>query len=254
MQNNRRPIIAGNWKMNGLYKDATGLARNLANRCATKSPMTYDMIIFPPFTILSSIIQLTKDSGIYVGAQDCHHQVEGAHTGDISPRMLTDIGCSHVIIGHSERRIKHNETDELINKKIQTAWSEELITVICVGETQEERNQGNAAQIIRSQIAGSIPNDANAINTIIAYEPVWAIGTGQSATPHEAQKMHSVIRMQLKESFSQDGDSIRILYGGSMNPENASDLISLEDVDGGLIGGASLDADKFCSIGALYER
>ena len=245
----RRPLIAGNWKMNGLIADVGGLVGNLAGRLAGAGDRPFDMLVCPPFTLLSLVAVAAGDSGLLVGAQDCHVAEKGAHTGDISAAMLADAGCSHVIVGHSERRTDHGESSDLVRAKTEAAWAAGLIAVVCVGETEQERDADKTLDVVRLQVAQSLPGGATAANTVIAYEPVWAIGTGRTATPDEAQAVHAFIRTELSARLGDESNGMRILYGGSMKPGNAAELIVLDDIDGGLIGGASLVADDFWAIG-----
>lgn len=248
MSEARRPLIAGNWKMNGKSAEVSSLAGDLAGRCADAGDTAFDMLVCPPFTLISQVAAAAGDSGLFVGAQDCHTAEKGAHTGDIAADMLADLGCSHVILGHSERRTDHGETSELVLAKTEAAWAAGLIAIVCVGETEQERDAGSTLDVVGAQVAGSVPDGATAANTVVAYEPVWAIGTGRTATPEEAQEVHAFIRSELRNRFGEEADGMRILYGGSMKPGNAAELIALEDIDGGLIGGASLGADDFWAI------
>ncbi len=244
----RRPLIAGNWKMNGLRADGLALAKAIgdgAGRVAGKA----DLVVCPPFTLLGEVASILQDQPISIGAQDCHPHPNGAHTGDVSGPMLADAGASFVILGHSERRTNHGETDDLVHDKTEAAWRAGLVAIICVGETLAEREAGRTLSVIGTQLAGSVPDGANAGNTVIAYEPVWAIGTGRVASPAQAQEVHADIRTTLASRFGGgEAARFRLLYGGSMKPDNARELLALEDVDGGLIGGASLKADDFLSI------
>jgi len=245
----RRPLIAGNWKMNGLRSDARALADEIATLRKSQADAAFDMLVCPPFTVLETVGNVVEGSGVFLGAQTCHTAADGAHTGDISPIMLKDAGCSHVIVGHSERRTDHAETDELIKAQAVAANEQDMIAIICVGETETERESGKALKVVASQINGSVPDSATAENTVIAYEPVWAIGTGKVATPEDVQEIHADIRKTLAEKLGQDtANGMRILYGGSMKPGNAKELIALNDVDGGLIGGAALKAEDFWAI------
>ncbi|WP_419796788.1 MAG: triose-phosphate isomerase [Terasakiella sp.] len=245
----RRPLIAGNWKMNGLRSDARALADEVGTLRKNKSHGAFDLLICPPFSVIETVGHVIDGTGVFLGAQDCHTAEKGAHTGDISAAMLKDAGCSHVILGHSERRTNHKETDELVEQKAVAAHSEGLIAIICVGETEAERENGKTLDVVTAQIKDSVPQGANADNTVIAYEPVWAIGTGKVATPNDVQNVHSDIRKNLAAKLGQEAaDDIRILYGGSMKPENAKELLALPDVDGGLIGGAALKAEDFWAI------
>lgn len=246
---NRRFLIAGNWKMNGLRADAKSLGEGVAQKIPPSVQSQVDVLVCPPFVVLETVERALQQSNIMLGAQTCHTAEKGAHTGDISAAMLKDAGCSHVIVGHSERRTDHGETDGDIQAQAIAAHDQDLIAIVCVGETEAERDAGRAFEVVREQILGSVPLKANGANTVIAYEPVWAIGTGKVATPEDVQAMHSDIRNTLADKLGQDeADKIRILYGGSMKPENAPDLLALEDVDGGLIGGAALKAEDFCKI------
>jgi len=249
MSKTRRPLIAGNWKMNGQSSDVSGLIGDLTRRLSTSGPMPFDMLVCPPFTLLSQAVDVVAGSGLLIGAQDCHHEEKGAHTGEISAAMLADLGCSHVILGHSERRTDQAETSQTVHAKTKAAWAAGLTAVVCVGETDAQRDVGDTLDVVGTQLSQSVPDGAAAANTVIAYEPVWAIGTGRTATPDEAQEVHAFIRAKLDNRFGNPGTQMRILYGGSMKPGNAAELIALPDIDGGLIGGASLNADDFWAIG-----
>ena len=245
----RTPLIAGNWKMNGFRKDIRALAGGLAKRMSGLKNPSFDMVICPPHPLLGAAIDTVKGSGIKIGAQDCHTDIAGAHTGDVSAALLKNIGCGYVIVGHSERRLNHRETDKQVKVKAETALAAGLKVIVCVGETLKERKSGLAFKVNRSQLRGSLPQGANSGNTIIAYEPVWAIGTGRVATPSQAQEVHIELRKALKNILgAAEAGKMRILYGGSMNPSNAKELIMLPDVDGGLVGGASLSVADFWAI------
>ena len=250
MTRGRRPLIAGNWKMNGLKADGEVRAADLASRMKNAGTTAFDIAVCPPFTLITAIGAMLDSSGVGLGGQDCHAAESGAHTADISAAMLADLGCGYVIVGHSERRIHHAETDALIKSKAEAALAAGLIVIVCVGETDSERDAGRTIDVVNGQLSGSLPNGTNATNTVVAYEPVWAIGTGRVATPQQAQDVHAAIRTQ---AFKLIGDAaatqLRILYGGSMKPGNAAELLALPDVDGGLIGGASLVAADFWAIG-----
>ncbi|MDH5488745.1 MAG: triose-phosphate isomerase [Rhodospirillaceae bacterium] len=246
----RRTLIAGNWKMNGKSADGVALATSVGGKMKSAAGASFDMLVCPPFTLISKVGEAIKGSGVMLGGQDCHTNVSGAHTGDISAEMLKDMGCGAVIVGHSERRTDHKETDELVAAKASAAHAAGLIAVICIGETEAERDAGKTLDVNGSQVAGSVPAGSNAKNTVIAYEPVWAIGTGRTPTNDEVQEVHAFIRGELaKKVGANEAAAMRILYGGSMKPGNAKELIALADVDGGLIGGASLNADDFWAIG-----
>ncbi|MDV7338895.1 triose-phosphate isomerase [Terasakiella sp. A23] len=245
----RRPLIAGNWKMNGLRADAQKLAGEIADLNKSQGETAFDLLVCPPYTVMETVGTALEDSGVFFGAQTCHTAASGAHTGDISPVMLKDAGCTHVIVGHSERRTDHNETDADIQAQAIAANEQDLIAIICVGETEAERESGKALDVVREQILGAVPANATVENTVIAYEPVWAIGTGKVATPDDVQEIHADIRKTLADKLGQDrADGIRVLYGGSMKPGNAPELLALADVDGGLIGGASLKSEDFWAI------
>jgi triosephosphate isomerase len=238
----RTKLVAGNWKMNGLLDDGAALAHGLRGRATTASaPLGCELLVCPPATLLSAVSSILADSGIALGGQDCHAAPNGPYTGDISAEMLADLGCSHVILGHSERRHGHGETDAVVRGKVAGAWRAGLVAILCVGETQRQRQAGEAVEIVSSQIAGSIPDAVAAGMLVIAYEPVWAIGTGLTATTDDIAAMHAEIRSRIPAG-------IRILYGGSVNPKNADAILNLPEVDGALVGGASLNADDFWAI------
>jgi triosephosphate isomerase len=243
----RRKLIAGNWKMNGLKADGQALAYALAEKMAATPGARFDMLVCPPFTLIGTIVDTVGNSGIMVGGQDCHMQEKGAHTGDTSAWMLKDMGCAYAIVGHSERRTNHAETDATVKAKAEAALAAGLKVIVCIGETLEERDAGKTLEVNRTQLHGSLPEGATADNTVIAYEPVWAIGTGRTATPEQAQEVHAMIRSELTGRASALTE-MRILYGGSMNAKNAAELLSQPDIDGGLIGGASLKAEDFWTV------
>ncbi len=246
----RRILIAGNWKMNGLQADGGALASGVAGKLKAAGDTAFDMLVCPPFTLIGTAAAAADGSPLAVGAQDCHTAEKGAHTGDVSTAMLKDAGCSHVIVGHSERRTDHGETDADIRAKAGAVNAAGMTAVICIGETEAERDAGDTLKVVEGQIAGSVPDDATAANTVVAYEPVWAIGTGRTPTSDEVQEVHAFIREQLAAKLGREtADGVRLLYGGSMNPGNARELLALADVDGGLIGGASLKVDDFWAIG-----
>ena len=242
-----RPLIAGNWKMNGLRASAEALAGGIAQRFREDREIRCDLLVCPPFLHLQAVAGALDGVSIALGAQDCHVAENGAHTGDISAAMLRDMGCSHVIVGHSERRTDHGESDALISEKAATAHAAGLVAIVCIGETLAERDAGTTLQIIETQLRGSVPEGADAGNTVIAYEPVWAIGTGRTPTLEQVAEVHDHIR-GLLAGLAGDADAVRILYGGSMNPGNAADLLAIGNVNGGLVGGASLKVDDFWSI------
>ena len=245
----RRPLIAGNWKMNGLHNDSLVQAENILLAMGNIINPTFDILICPPSTLLAPIFEIIKESSVYLGGQDCHSKHQGAFTGDISALMLADIGCSHVIIGHSERRLGHDEPDELISDKASSALAAGLTIIICIGESQTQREKGQADDVIISQLTASLPKQSNSKNTIVAYEPIWAIGTGITPNNKEIQDTHLSIRKSLSNLLpNSEAEKIRLLYGGSVKPENAKDILSLTDVDGALVGGASLNWQDFISI------
>ena len=244
----RRTLIAGNWKMNGLRADGVALATALAEKVGAGDGPDCDWLVCPPAQILLPVGEALGDSGIALGAQDCHSAEAGAHTGDIGAGMLRDVGCSTVIVGHSERRVDHGEGDELVKAKAGAAQAAGLTALVCVGETEAQRVAGQTLEVLARQVTGSMP--ALASSLVVAYEPVWAIGTGKVATPDDVAEAHGHIRGLLAKIFGEAAAAeLRILYGGSVKPDNAADLLALEDVDGALVGGASLKAEDFWAIG-----
>ncbi len=245
----RKTLIAGNWKMNGLLTDGTALAKDVAAAVRKMEKPECEFLVCPPFTLLTTVKKALRGAKVALGAQDCHFAEKGAHTGDISPQMLKDAGCSYVILGHSERRTDHGETSELVCKKAGAAHDAGLKTIICVGETLSEREAGKALDVCTRQIIDSVPENATSADTVIAYEPVWAIGTGKVPTTGDVAEVHAAIRKTLAKKLGKgNAGKMRILYGGSVKPNNAKELLSLEDVDGALIGGASLKAEDFIAI------
>ncbi|MGE4610668.1 MAG: triose-phosphate isomerase [Paracoccaceae bacterium] len=240
----RRKVAAGNWKMNGLKEDLAEIEALKATDCKS-----CDVILCPPATLVSAMVKAVGDSGIIVGGQDCHWNETGAHTGDVSAEMLADAGAGAVILGHSERRADHGETDAEVNRKTQAAWRAGLQAVVCVGETETQRDAGETLVVIGGQLDGSTPEGATAENTIVAYEPVWAIGTGRTPTLDEVGEVHDYLRGKLVARFGAEiGNEMRLLYGGSVKPENAAEIFAVSNVDGGLVGGASLKAADFAGI------
>jgi triosephosphate isomerase len=245
----RKPIIVGNWKMNKLTSEAVELAREVKNRVGTIADK--EIVLCPPFTVLSSVKQVIEDSSLKLGAQNMHWEVRGAYTGEVSPMMLKDIGCSYVIIGHSERRRYFGETNETVNKKTRIAFSTGLIPIVCVGETLREREKGETLRVIEEQVKAGLSGltREESKGLVVAYEPVWAIGTGKTATLDQAEQAQRFIRKLLVQMFGEENaQEIRILYGGSIDPGNISTLMSCENVDGGLVGGASLNVESFVKI------
>ncbi len=246
----RRKLAAGNWKMNGL---AASLSELDALTTAHADPKV-DILICPPAPLISAAVVQAADHPLAIGGQDCHSAASGAHTGDISADMLRDAGASHVIVGHSERRTDHGETDDDVRAKTRAALEAGLIAVLCIGETLEEREAANTLEIIAGQLAGSVPDLVTAENLVIAYEPVWAIGTGKVPTLNQIGEVHDFIRTKLIQRFGDGvGNSMRILYGGSVKGSNAADIFAVSNVDGALVGGASLKAEDFSPIVSALE-
>ena len=240
--------MAGNWKMNKTVGEAVTMVKSLKDAVADVKDV--EVLVCPTYTALYAVYNEIKDSNINVGAQNLFWEAKGAFTGEISPSMAKDAGCSYVIIGHSERRQYFAETDETVNKRTKAAFGAGLIPIVCVGETLEEREKNITFQVVETQIKGGLANltAEEAAAVVIAYEPVWAIGTGKTATPQQAQEVHAFIRKLYKEMYQDAADKVRILYGGSVNPKNVSDLMKQSDIDGGLVGGASLEADSFTQL------
>jgi triosephosphate isomerase (TIM) len=235
----QKRLVAGNWKMNGSRAEGVALARAVA--LLAREPHACELLLCPPFILLEAVGAALAGSGVGLGGQDCHAAAKGAFTGDISAEMLEDAGCSHVILGHSERRHGHGESDAEIRPKVAAAWRAGLVAILCVGETRGEREAGRARAVVAGQLAGSLPDGAAADRLVVAYEPVWAIGTGLTATSGDIAQMHAAIRPRLPAGT-------RILYGGSVNPNNAAEILALSEVDGALVGGASLKAEDFWAI------
>ncbi|MGE3784407.1 MAG: triose-phosphate isomerase [Alphaproteobacteria bacterium] len=235
----RKRLVAGNWKMHMLRADGCALACAIAEQA--REALRCDLLVCPPFTLLPEIGAALAGSGVALGGQDCHAQPAGAFTGSVSAEMLKDAGCSHVIVGHSERRHGCGESDTDVRVKTEAAWRAGLAAIVCVGETRAERESGRAIDVVAAQLAGSLPDGADAARLVVAYEPVWAIGTGLTPTTGDIAAMHEAIRGRIPPGT-------RILYGGSVNPKNAADILALDDVDGALVGGASLKADDFLAI------
>jgi triosephosphate isomerase len=243
------PLVAGNWKMNGLQA-------SLAELDALKEGLggsRADVAVCPPATLLAKAVERAAGSPILIGAQDCHPAAAGAHTGDISPEMIADAGGRLVIVGHSERRTDHGETDALVRAKAEAAWRAGLIAILCIGETAAERETSQTLMVLDRQLARSVPDGATATEVVIAYEPVWAIGTGLTPSTDDIAAAHAHIRSRLKERFGNPAAEIRIIYGGSVKPGNAKEILALADVNGALVGGASLKAADFLAIVAGAE-
>ena len=246
----RRPLVAGNWKMNGLQASAAELARIVSG---ARELTRVEIMVCPPATLLAGFATAVAGSPVRVGAQDCHAEPAGAFTGDLAAEMLRDAGATAVIVGHSERRTYHEETDADVRKKALAARRAGLLAIVCVGETRAEREGGRALAVVGTQLDGSLPDGATAENLVVAYEPVWAIGSGLTPTLGDVADMHGFIRKRLGERFGAQGRGMRILYGGSVKPANAKELMGVAEVDGALVGGASLKADEFLAIAGVYR-
>lgn len=245
----RKKLIAGNWKMNLDLNESRELAKSILDKTDKKYFEYTDVLLCPTYVSLSPVENVIKDSQVLLGAQNLSYENDGAFTGEISASMLKSVGCNYVIIGHSERRKYFNETDELVNKKIIKALEFGLKPILCVGETLEERESGKQNEVVETQLTNDLNGVSDLSNVVIAYEPVWAIGTGKNATPQQANEMHKHIRSVITKLHNQNSaDNTRILYGGSLNDKNCKELLSESDIDGGLIGGASLKADSFIEI------
>jgi triosephosphate isomerase len=247
-----RPLVAGNWKMHGLGASLKELPVLLELLARQPVPET-DVIVCPPATLLTRARDVLSGSAVALGAQDCHPETTGAHTGDISAEMLADAGATAVIVGHSERRADHGETDGLVAAKATAAHQAGLAAIICIGETERQRLDGETLEIVGRQLDGSLPGSATPTNTVIAYEPVWAIGTGLTPTPSDVAEVHGFIRERLSKRLGADGARLRILYGGSVKPRNGRELLAIANVDGALVGGASLKAADFYGIISAYS-
>jgi triosephosphate isomerase len=249
-----RPLIAGNWKMNGLKASSGEFEAMLAG--ASQVAAKADLLVCPPATLIAGFAEKARGSkalaieALAIGAQDCHPKPSGAHTGDISAEMLADAGASVIIVGHSERRADHGETDALVRQKAEAVWRAGLTAIVCIGETQQQRDAGQTLDICRGQLSASLPDAARANNLVVAYEPIWAIGTGLTPTIGDVEQIHQFIRGLLTVRFNSEGTRIRILYGGSVKPSNAAELMAVANVNGALVGGASLKASDFLAIAA----
>ncbi len=241
-------LIAGNWKMNGLQAEGLALARAVADAIRGAPPLGAEALICPPATLLASVGAAIAGTGLALGGQDCSPEAKGAFTGDVSAAMLADLGCRYVIVGHSERRQFRGETDAAVAKKAAAAQAAGLHAIVCVGERGDERARGAAQTIVLGQMAGSLPADIDPTRLVVAYEPVWAIGSGRTPTPAEIAEIHGALRHWLGERFGSIGSGIRLLYGGSVTPANAAAILAVPAVDGSLVGGASLKASDFIGI------
>ena len=245
-----RQLIAGNWKMNGLSAEAEALVQALLAGMRAGLPDAAELLVCPPFTQLAAVSRLLAGSAVAVGGQDCHMAPKGAHTGDISAPMLRDLGATHVILGHSERRQNHKELDETVREKVVAATEAGLLPIVCVGETADQRSADGHEDTVGWQLKGSLPQGFADGRGVVAYEPVWAIGTGRNATADDVLTMHAFIRAELVRQFGEKGAGVRILYGGSVNAGNAAALLAVPEVGGALVGGASLKPDDFLAIAA----
>ena len=246
-----RKLIAGNWKMNGLLGTGRDLAAALVGGAGRSAQDAVDLLVCPPAQLLVPVAEALSGSAIFLGGQDCHAEPSGAHTGDISAAMLVDAGCRYVIVGHSERRSNHGEDSALVNAKAVAACEAGLVPIICIGETEQERDRGQALQIIEAQLTASLVAEGAGAGQVVAYEPVWAIGTGKTATTEDVSEAHGHIRGLLCRLLGETaGGAVRILYGGSVKPGNAAALLAVSNVDGALVGGASLKAEDFLAIAA----
>jgi triosephosphate isomerase len=242
-----RPLIAGNWKMNGLKASWSEFEAMLSGSSEVSEKA--DLLVCPPATLLAGFADKARGAkALAVGTQDCHPEPSGAHTGDISAEMLADAGASAIIVGHSERRADHGETDALVHQKAEAVWRAGLIAIVCIGETQSQRDAGQTLDILRGQLDNSLPAASKADNLVVAYEPVWAIGTGLTPTAADVEQIHKFIRELLVQRFKEEGARMRILYGGSVKPSNAAELMAVANVNGALVGGASLKAADFLAI------
>jgi triosephosphate isomerase len=251
----RRPLIAANWKMHMRLREASELARRVVDGCRGFDDV--DIVLMPSFTALTTVASVIAGSPIRLGAQDLHWDEKGAYTGEISPVMLKDVGCSYALVAHSERRQLFGETDRSANRKVLAALAHDLVAILCVGESDAERDRGVTFVVIDRQVKEGLKDvsEGQLDNLVVAYEPIWAIGTGRTATPAQAEEVHQSIRGQLAKLFgSQAASRMRILYGGSVKPDNVDDLMAEADIDGALVGGASLDAASFTRIYGFQRR
>jgi triosephosphate isomerase len=247
----RRPLVAGNWKMNGLTASRAELDRIIAGAGALAAGT--DLLVCPPATLLAAFAARAAGTPVTIGGQDCHAEAAGAYTGDISAEMLKDAGATAVIVGHSERRTFHHESDSDVHAKALAARRAGLVAVVCVGESRDQRVAGQTLDVVGAQTEGSLPDGASAATVVVAYEPVWAIGSGLTPTLADVAEVHGFIRARLVGRFGAAGEGMRILYGGSVKPSNARELMGVADVDGALVGGASLKADEFLAIARAYQ-
>ncbi|MEZ5849806.1 MAG: triose-phosphate isomerase [Hyphomicrobiaceae bacterium] len=243
-----RPLVAGNWKMNGVKASLAEVEKLKAGL----GKAGCEVMLCPPATLVGATVAAAAGSAIGIGGQDCHAKASGAHTGDIAAEMLKDAGAGAVIVGHSERRADHGETSAVVRAKCEAAHRAGLVAIVCVGETADERKAGQTLAVVGEQLAGSLPDGCTAATTVVAYEPVWAIGTGLTPTAADVAEVHAALRAALTTRFAAEGAGMRLLYGGSVKPSNAVELMGVANVDGALVGGASLKADDFLGIIAAY--
>ncbi len=246
-----RPLAAGNWKMNGLKASLAEIEALKAGLAARKPKLAADVMICPPATLVAALASVAG-AAIAIGGQDCHAKASGAHTGDVSAEMLRDAGATAVIVGHSERRADHGEDDGVVRAKCEAALRAGLTAIVCVGETADQRKGGKTLDVVAGQLAGSLPDAPTARTVVVAYEPVWAIGTGLTPTAQDVAEVHAMMREALVKRFGNEGAGMRLLYGGSVKPSNARELMAVANVDGALVGGASLKADDFLGIIDAY--
>jgi triosephosphate isomerase len=249
-----RPLVAANWKMNGLRRDGRDLVQALAGRKRAADALACDIVVCPPAPLLFELRDALQSAAIALGGQDCHAEAKGAHTGDISAELLADCGCSYVILGHSERRADHGETSETVCLKAAAALRAGLHAIICVGESEDDRDAGHALSVVGEQLRNSLPEEGGSADIIVAYEPVWAIGTGRTPNAGEIEEMHAHIRELFIELKTGGKSDLRMLYGGSVKAENAGEILSIAGVYGALVGGASLSPENFWNICAYYGR
>lgn len=247
-----KPLVAGNWKMNGLKNALTELD-GMAKAYDAAMRNRLDMLICVPATLLMTAAQACEGSGVHIGGQDCHFNQSGAHTGDVSAEMIADAGGTAAIVGHSERRTDHGETNAIVKAKAEAALRAGLLTIVCIGETETERKKGETLAVLEDQLSGSMPDNSTAARVVVAYEPVWAIGTGLVPSSADVEEAHAFIRKYVSGRFGGEGAVMRLLYGGSVKPGNAAELMGISNVDGALVGGASLKASDFIGICSAYE-
>ena len=250
MSQARRPLVAGNWKMNGLKASAVELAKVVQGAAGLSAKV--DLLVCPPATLVPAFAAHARGTPVAIGGQDCHAEPSGAFTGDVAAEMLADAGATAVIVGHSERRSHHREDDAQVAAKARAAWRAGLTAIVCIGETKDQRTGGETLAVVGAQLGGSVPDGATPDTLVIAYEPVWAIGTGLTPTPSDVAEVHGFIRERLTARFGASGQGVRVLYGGSVKPSNAAELMAVANVDGALVGGASLKADDFLGIAKAY--